>query len=103
MLVQNADLQSASQTTYRTEAGAAAAAARDAIRASGMQPEAARNAFLEVQRYATCAVEGALAPTPAAVRAARVWRETSKAGATSTRAQDRPTSSVEVRGEGRIF
>lgn len=97
MLDQNPDFQRASQNNYRTEAGAAAAAARDVIRASGMQPEAARNAFLEVQRYTACAAEGAMPPTPAAVRAARVWRETSKAAANPTRAQDRPTSSAEAR------
>lgn len=66
---------------HRTEATAAAAAANDTIRASGMPPEAARNAFLEVWRYESLGMEGELPPSPAAVRAARVWREIVRAAA----------------------
>jgi hypothetical protein len=61
-----------------TATATAAFATREVLRASGLKPQAARNAFLEVQRYEANAMAYALTPTPAAVRAAMVWREAIK-------------------------
>lgn len=69
---------------------AAAAAACDVILSSGLNPVAARNAFLEVQRYDAGIVKDAMPPTPAAVRAARVWRETYKVATEPSQVYESP-------------
>lgn len=79
VLFLDSNSRSQAPPTYRTDTAAAAAAASSVVLASGLDPEAAREAFLAVRRYD--AGKEAEEPTPAAVRAARVWRETSRAGA----------------------